>query len=317
MVDSLFADVSEWQRVPVDDSYPYQIFSFRSNDGTYRDRNFYQNYAWAANAANTGRISCFIVYMYWRPNWRDTVDTHRDMVGRAGGPHPKMVSMVDVESGGNPRGDQSDGINRAYWRLADWLGATLRVIGYANRSDFFEMWPVRPEGLRVIGAGYGRNPNLPGQIAHQYTNGQGYGGGLPEGAPPFGNCDMNIAYGYTPERFANDVGVGTVSVDPVADMWIQFMGPGGNGWPQLADRTLVDGVATVGRKLDIPGFAPPPGPTQVPMPHDTQGRIRDEWIQMLGPNGEGWPQLGGYTLVDAISAIGQKLGIDGFEPPAR
>lgn len=316
MVDSLFADVSEFQ-VPVDDSYPYRIFSFRSNDGTYQDHNFYQNYSWAAQAADSGRIACFIVYFYWRPNWLDTVDTHRGMVGQAGGPHPKMITMIDVESGGNPGGDQSDGINRAYWRLADWLGSTRRVIGYANRPDFDSMWPVRPDGLNMIGAGYGSNPNLPGQIAHQYTDGQGYGGGLPEGAPPFGNCDMNSADGFSPEEFANQVGVGVVAPDPVTDMWIQFMGIGGNGWPQLAGHTLVDGVAAVGQTLGLPGFAPPPGPTQVPLPRDTDGRIRDEWIQMRGLQGDGWAQLGGRSLVDAIAAIGRKLDIPGFQPPTR
>ncbi|MFC9434286.1 hypothetical protein [Nocardia sp. NPDC057030] len=316
MVDSLFADVSEYQ-VPVDDSYPYQIFSLRSNDGTYRDHNFAQNYAWAAAAADSGRISCFIVYLYWRPNWLETVDTHRSMIGQAGGPHPKMIAMVDVESGGNPGGDQSDGINRAYWRLVDWLGSTQRVIGYANRSDFNTMWRVRPDGLRVIGAGYGSNPNLPGQIAHQYTDGRGYGGGLPEGAPPFGNCDMNAADGYSPEAFADACGVGSVAPDPVGDMWIDFMGLGGNGWPQLAGHTLVDGVALVGETLGIRGFAVPPGPTQVPLPRDTEARIRAEWIQLRGPRGEGWPQCGGLSLVDAIAAIGEKLDIPGFERPTR
>nr|WP_238846213.1 hypothetical protein [Nocardia terpenica] len=316
MVDSLFADVSEFQ-VPVDDSYPYQIFSFRSNDGTYQDHNFAQNYAWAAGAADSGRIACFIVYMYWRSNWQDTINTHMSMVGDAGGPHPTMISMLDVESGGNPGGDQSDGINRAYWGLTNWLGSTPRVIGYANAADFDGMWPTRPDGLRVIGAGWGSNPNLPGQIAHQYTNGQGYGGGLPEGAPPFGNCDMNSADGLSPQDFANICGVGSVSVDPVADMWIQFMGTGGNGWPQLAGHTLVDGVATVGQTLGLPGFAAPSGPTQVPMPADSIARIRDEWIQLLGIQGTGWAQLGGRTLVDAVAAIGQQLGVTDFQPPAR
>ena len=207
MVDSLFADVSEFQ-VPVDDSYPYRIFSFRSNDGNYRDHNFAANYAWAARAADAGRLACFIVYFYWRPNWAETVDTQRDMVTGAGGPHPKMISMVDVESGGNPGGDQSGGINSAYQRAADWLGSPRRVIGYANRADFDTMWPTRPDGLAMIGAGYGSNPDLPGQTAHQYTDGQGYGGGLPEGAPPFGNCDMNSADGLSPEEFASRVGIG-------------------------------------------------------------------------------------------------------------
>lgn len=31
----------------------------------------------------------------------------------------------------------------------------------------------------------------------------------------------------------------------------------------------------------------------------------------------GWPQLGGRTVVDALAEIGQKIGLDGYEPPAR
>ncbi|QIS11774.1 hypothetical protein [Nocardia arthritidis] len=264
MVDSLFADVSYFQ-ARVDDSYPYGIFSFRSNDGTFRDDNFAANYEWARAAADDGRLACFIVYFYWRPNWQDCVQVHRDMVAAQGGPHPRMITMIDVETGGNPAGDQSDGINRAYWNLADWLGDPRRVIGYANRSDFFEMWPDRPAGLRVIGAGYGRNPNLPGQIAHQYTDGQGYGGGLPEGCPPFGNCDMNSADGMSPNEFAAACGIGTQEefmsalndaeqrelLEKTRDIWVQLRGPDGKGWPQLgqnadgANRTPVDAIAAV------------------------------------------------------------------------
>ncbi|WP_063043997.1 hypothetical protein [Nocardia pseudovaccinii] len=264
MGDSLFADVSYFQ-VPVDDSYPHRILSFRSNDGTFRDPNFAANYAWASRAADEGRLACFIVYFYWRPNWLYTANTHRDMVIRAGGPHPRMIAMIDVESGGNPGGDQSDGINRAYWQLADWLGDRRRVIGYANRGDLFSMWPQRPDGLRVIGAGYGANPNLPGQIAHQYTDGRGYGGGLPEGCAPFGNCDMNAANGLSPEDFAAQCGVGVEEefmsvlneaeqrelLDKTRDIWVQLRGPEGAGWKQLGTNsagqnlTPVDALAEV------------------------------------------------------------------------
>jgi hypothetical protein len=215
MTDSLFADVSEFQ-VPINDSYPYQIASIRSNDGTYRDRNFAQNYAWCKAAADSGRISCFIVYFYWRSNWDSTVQTHIDMINANGGPHPKMITMIDVESGGNPGGDQSDGINRSYWKAAEWLGNPKRVIGYANSGDFYSMWPTRPDGLRVIGAGYGSLPNLPGLLAHQYTDGQGFGGGLPEGCPPFGNCDMNAANGLSPQDFAAACGIGEYTLVPNA-----------------------------------------------------------------------------------------------------
>lgn len=257
-MDSLFADVSYFQR-PVDDSYPYGIFSFRSNDGTFRDPNFAANYRWSVQAADDDRLACFIVYFYWRPNWRETVDTHTSMVDAMGGPHPKMITMIDVESGGNPRSDQSDGINRAYWACREWLGGP-RVIGYANTGDLNTMWQTRPDGLRIIGAGYGRNPNLPGQIAHQYTDGEGYGGGLPEGCPPFGKCDMNAANGLSPREFAVACGIDLESGDDymaftdddraiLRDIQTQLRGPDLSGWPQLGqdvqarNRTLVDAQA--------------------------------------------------------------------------
>ncbi|MFI6214884.1 hypothetical protein ACIBCD_23090 [Nocardia brasiliensis] len=271
MVDSLFADVSYFQ-APVDDSYPFGILSFRSNDGTFRDPNFAANYDWACRAVDSGRLACFVVYFYWRPNWDETVQVHRDMVARAGGPHPRMITMIDVESGGNPGGDHSDALNATHWSVADWLGDTRRVIGYANSGDFFGMWSHRPAGLRMVGAGYGRNPNLPGQIAHQYTDGQGYGGGLPEGCPPFGDCDMNIAYGMSPQDFAAACGVGIEEefmsalnefeqrelLDKTRDIWTQLRGPDGLGWEQLGknekgqNRTPVDALAAVEEALQKP-----------------------------------------------------------------
>lgn len=36
-----------------------------------------------------------------------------------------------------------------------------------------------------------------------------------------------------------------------------------------------------------------------------------------GKNFLGWPQLGGRTVVDALAVIGQKLGVDGFDPEAK
>lgn len=40
------------------------------------------------------------------------------------------------------------------------------------------------------------------------------------------------------------------------------------------------------------------------------------WEQLRGPGGKGWAQLGGRSLVDALAAVGEKLGIDGMRPPA-
>ena len=216
VTDTLFADVSEFQ-TPVTDDYTgagYQVLSIRSNDGTYQDGNFIANYNWCVNSVEAGLLEFFVVYYYWRV---DTgISTHMQMVDNAGGPHPMMVSMIDLESGGNTVQDWSGTLNGEYAQLGDWLGNPLRAIGYANEGDLLGtpttsgMWLNRPSGLRLIGAGYGANPNLPGQIAHQYTNGQGYGAasGLPDGAPPWAQCDMNSADGLSVQAFAAAVGLG-------------------------------------------------------------------------------------------------------------
>jgi hypothetical protein len=211
--DTLFADVSEFQ-TPVTDAYPYAWLSIRSNDGTHRDKNFAANYAWCKKAADDGRLKGFIVYFYWRPGSGD-LDTHMAMVNEEGGPHRKMVVMIDLESGGNPGGDHSQEVNDEYFRLGKWLGDGRRVIGYANLSDERTMWQFKPEHVPMILAGYGSNPNDPTvfKIAHQYTDGQGYGGGLPEGAPPWAHCDMNSADGFSPTQLAQALGVDTATGD--------------------------------------------------------------------------------------------------------
>ncbi|MGV0852664.1 hypothetical protein [Mycolicibacterium phlei] len=182
------------------------MLCIRSNDGTYRDRRWRNNYDWCRRSADSGRLTFFIVYFVWRPNWRDAVETFKSQVGE---PHPRMAVMLDVESwGGRIRGDRSAGLNGAVRAVGRYLGSTRRVLGYGNVSDLDTLWPRKPAGLRLVVAAYGHNPAYPGKVAHQYTDGSGYGGGLPEGAPPFGRCDMNSADGLDPERFARACGVG-------------------------------------------------------------------------------------------------------------
>ena len=54
---------------------------------------------------------------------------------------------------------------------------------------------------------YGHNPPYPGKVVHQYTDGAGHGGGFPEGAPPFGRCDMNSADGLAADEFGRACGI--------------------------------------------------------------------------------------------------------------
>lgn len=201
---SYWADVSEFQ-VPVDDSYPYRMIAVRSNDGTYRDHNWTANIEWCRRAADVGRIDCFIAYCVYRENWQETLDTFAVQVGT---PHPKMVAMVDVESwDGQIVADQSASANALVAGLARLLGEPRRVIGYGNVADLTALWPGAPAGLRLVVAAYSSvDPAHPGQIAWQYTDGTGHGSG-PQGAPPFGACDMNTSALSTAE-VATELGVG-------------------------------------------------------------------------------------------------------------
>lgn len=268
--NTLWADVSEFQNY-VDDSYPYEWISIRSNDGTYQDHKFAQNYAWCVKAVNEGKLKGFIVYFYWHPNWQDCVNTHRSMVEAAGGPHPQMVSMIDVERGGNPSGDFSDALNATDDALSVWLGDPRRVIAYANTGDFNGMWSNRREDQLIVAA-YGSNPDFPGKFGHQYTDGNGYGGGLPEGCSPFGNCDMNSADGYSPDTLA--VALGVANTQP--------KGP----FMALTDQQQADLYNAIMAIAAV---------------------VADNNTQLRGPNQQGWPQNGqtpdgrNLTLVDALS----------------
>jgi Peptidase family M23 len=169
VTDTLYADVSEWQR-PVDDSYPYRVIAIRSNDGTYRDKNWASNYTWCKRRCDENALVFFIVYFVWRQNWQQTVDTLKNRVGQ---PHPRMAVMIDVESWqGQIIGNQSDGLNKAYRAVADWLGDRRRVIAYGNRGDLNSLWPYKPVGLRIVLASYGSNPGYPGKIAHHTPTGR-------------------------------------------------------------------------------------------------------------------------------------------------
>jgi hypothetical protein len=220
VADTLYADVSEWQ-IGVNDSYPYPVLCIRSNDGTYRDHQWRNNYDWCRRNADSGRLTFFIVYFVWRPNWQQTVETFKDLVRT---PHPKMAVMLDVESwDGQIRGDRSAAINATYEAVGAFAGSTKKVIGYGNVGDLNNVWPNKPADIRLVVAAYGHNPSYPGKVAHQYTDGSGHGGGLPEGAPPFARCDMNSANGLTAEQFGRACGVAATdpAVTQVADSRIR------------------------------------------------------------------------------------------------
>lgn len=286
--DTLFADVSEFQS-PVDNSYwaatymdqdagpfTFQVLSIRSNDGDHVDLNFAANYKNCAAACDSGKAAFFIVYYFWRPG-SDAVNNHIGLVNALGGPHPRMVSMIDLESGsGNPDSDVSTQVDADYSALAAWLGDDRRVIGYANLGDERTMWQTKPANVPMILAGYGTDPTDPNvfKIAHQYTDGQGYGGGLPEGAPPFGTCDMNSADGFSPTQLADALGVGTTPPAP-------------------------------------PAPAPTANAPAIPKPADEATQDSELWDQELLR----WEFLGGRTVAETMGAIAAALKIPGCTDP--
>ena len=177
MPDTLYADISEWQ-VGVNDTYPYPVLCIRSNDGTYRDRRWVNNYSWCLRHVDGGRLTFFIVYFFvWRPNWQATVDTFKAQVKN---PHPKMAVMIDVESwGGQIRGNQSAGINACYDAVGAFVGSTAKVIGYGNVGDLNAIWPTKPPGIRLVIAAYGRIRRIRGRSRISTPTGRATAAGCP------------------------------------------------------------------------------------------------------------------------------------------
>lgn len=278
MADTLFADVSEFQR-PLDESYPYPWLSIRSNDGTYRDRNWRQNWDTARRMLDSGKLVGLIVYAVVRPNWQDSLAVHIEMQGEN---RPDVVSMADAESwGGQIVGDHSHAFNSWVWGVSDWRGGAVdgrprRVIGYLNPNDH-SIWPNRPP-IGFVVPSYGAPPRFTAatadvqrqMIAHQFTDGQGYGGGLPEGAPPFGNCDMNAANGYSPADLAVALGISGEEDDMAftdedrakLNYIFEQLGPKHADWNEGSsfgknakgeELTLRDGMASLKRTVEAQG----------------------------------------------------------------
>jgi hypothetical protein len=196
MVDTLWADVSEYQRV-VDDRYPHPVLAIRACDGAYRDKNFHANHNWARAALDAGKLHVLIIYLVYRPNWQQSFDTLRSMVGD---PHPRTVVMIDVESwGGQITGDHSSNLNNLHAAISQWLGNPRRVIGYGNANDLNTLWPRQPQGIQHVIAAYGHKPSYPGMIAHQFAD------DCP--VDPFGPCDANSADGLAVHELSAALGL--------------------------------------------------------------------------------------------------------------
>lgn len=188
MTDTLWADISEFNPVGNAEYLKhYRWVAFRSNDGTYTDKHFVANLAWAKKAADAGQLDGFIIYAVYEPDSEAWADR---LIKNVGTPHPLMAVMIDVESWGfRIRGDRSADINTGRAKLARWLASAHRVIGYGNAYDLKTLWPHRGD-VQLVVADYTANRAFPGKIAHQFTS--------QATVPGFGHpVDLNSADGYT------------------------------------------------------------------------------------------------------------------------
>lgn len=254
-----WADVSQFQSKPIDDSYPHRVFSFRTNSGNTRDTLALENARRAKVMLDAGKLDLVIPYYFFWPH-QANCDLHKDILTEAGlWGHPKTVTMVDVE--GAPlngakrvRGDQSAEINDEINRLRGWYGNPKRVIGYWNPKADPELWLKRPDGLPLVVPHYNGTPgasyDFAGRFAHQYSD------RVP--CAPFGACDANFTALDPPALFEllgiNTSG-GTIVATP-EDVQEQLRGPKLEGWPQLGDflepkRTVVNAL---GRLIQIGNF---------------------------------------------------------------
>lgn len=286
-----WADVSQFQRV-VDNTYPHRVFSFRTNSGGVKDTHADANLTWALKALDDGRLDIVIPYYFFRPGAANC-DLWRDIVTRSGKIDPRIVCMVDVESGnGSSQGaipirDHSAEINDEIARVRGWLGGA-RTIGYYNPKADPALWKSRPDVPLVVPHYTGTPGNsydYPGRFSHQYSD--------KVACPPFGPCDANWTALSIPElKTLFGIGGNTMATDAekINGFTAAFCGPIGSDTKDLryqlvGSRDLiykeVDGKKVVDLEKSFPGL----------------------------------PQLGNRTVPDALAAIGTALGLPGFYDP--
>ncbi len=71
-------------------------------------------------------------------------------------------------------------------------------------------------------------------------------------------------------------------------------------WDYFTER--VNAYAGASKPEPKPEPPKPPAPVKAPAVSDSE-RLRLIWEQLMGPDGKGWPQLGGLSLVDAVAKL--------------
>lgn len=287
-----WADVSQYQRV-VDKTYPHRVFSFRTNTGSVKDTRADANLTWALQALADGDLDIVIPYYFFRPGAANC-DLWRRVVTRDGRIDPRIVCMVDVESGqGSSQGaipirDHSEEINDEIRRVRGWLGGS-RVIGYYNPKADPALWKSRGDVPLVV-PHYNGTPGdsyaYPNRFAHQYSD------RVP--CAPFGPCDANYT-ALSIDQLKTLFGMGgttmaTTDVDRINEFTRNFNGPIGSDTKDL--RYQLVGARDLVYKT-----------------------VNGKKVVDLEKSFPGLPQLGNRTVTDALAAIGAALGIPGFYDP--
>ncbi|MCM6777949.1 hypothetical protein NDR87_31375 [Nocardia sp. CDC159] len=225
MTGTFWADTSQYQGAPIDDRYPHQVWSFRTNSGDTTDALALDNARRALDMLDRGRLQLVIAYYFFWPGGANC-DLHRELLTQAGlWGHPRLVTMIDVEGallGGRKRitGDQSVEVNDEATRLASWYGDTRRVVGYLNGVADPELWQTRPQGMRFVVPSYSGTPGRWAAtpppwlesvaFAQQFTN-------AGRCAPWTGDVDLNYSRLELPDLLAL-LGIGDNAMsDPLTE----------------------------------------------------------------------------------------------------
>ena len=193
---SYFADVSQFQGVPVDASYRHPILSFRLCDGAYFDPLATQNWANASRllADASHPLELIWVYFVYRPGMWDAVAANIRRLFPSGRFPDRVAAMIDAEPwGGQVSGNHSNELNQWAAALASRTQTGYSsVVGYSYSSAFAELWPQMDPRIKRHTASYGTWD--PSPYGWQYSGGTGTGGlpGWPHGAGPWPLCDMNV-----------------------------------------------------------------------------------------------------------------------------
>jgi lysozyme len=166
--------------------------------------------------------------------------------------------MLDFEAGS---GDLDN-----FWAVADAITAA----GAHVALSYIPRWYWQEIGSPDL-------TGVPGLVASDYVDGSGYASVL----YPGDNSDLWAGYG---------------GVDPVILQFTDSAEVAG----QTVDADAYIGTADELQQLLTTGYEMTPEQAQ---------QLQQIWIQLLGPTGQGWPQIGGRTDTDLVAAIAAALKV--------